>query len=141
LLPAILLGGLVALRTTTKTFQARGFELFLEFDLVSHFKNFDSIEKKLTGLSGKLPRMNRYPGRNSVLICNNAQIHRGKRVKELCCQSGVHLMFLLPYCPELNLIELGFGAIKTSLQSLQVLSRDTNPQWETQKSAANIFNA
>jgi hypothetical protein len=94
LLPAILLGGLVALRTTTKTFQARGFELFLEFDLVSHLENFDSVEQKLTGLSGKLPCMNRYPGRNSVFICNNTQIHRGKRVKELCCRSGVHLMFL-----------------------------------------------
>jgi hypothetical protein len=82
-----LLGGLVDLRTTTKTFQAGGFELFLEFELVSHFENFDSIEKKLTGLSGKLPRMNHYPGRNLVLICNNTQIHRGKRVKELCRQS------------------------------------------------------
>jgi transposase len=50
-------------------------------------------------------------------------------------------MFLSPYCPELNPIELEFGAIKTSLRSLQVLSRDTNPQWETQKSAADIFTA
>jgi hypothetical protein len=36
-----------------------------------------------------LPRMNRYPDVNSVLVCDNATIHRSDRVHELCNQAGV----------------------------------------------------
>jgi len=119
LLPAITIGGLVALTTTTETFKRPQFEHFLEFDLI--------------------PRMNPYPGKNSVLVCNNATIHRGDRVKELCKQARIHILFLPPYCPELNPIELGFGAIKSHLRGTQVLSRTLDPRWEIRKAAAHIF--
>lgn len=46
----------------------------------------------------------------------------------LCCMysdrlggSGVHLVYLPPYCPELNPIELGFGILKSRLRRTQLL--------------------
>ena len=120
LLPAISLNGLVALTTTSETFQGEKFEHFLEFDL--------------------LPRMNRYPGVNSVLVCDNAMIHRGARVKDLCNAAGVRIIYLPPYCPELNPIELCFGAIKTQLRLTQSLSYVPDTEWEIRRVTGEIID-
>ncbi|OAV86125.1 hypothetical protein PTTG_30067 [Puccinia triticina 1-1 BBBD Race 1] len=121
LLAAISMDGLVALTTTAKTFNGRKFEHFLEYDL--------------------LPRMNRYPDYNSVLVCDNATVHQGKRVRDLCKAAGVWLLFLPPYCPELNPIKLGFAAIKQNLQASQVLNNAINPEWEIRKVTGELLTA
>ncbi|KNZ44986.1 hypothetical protein VP01_85g1 [Puccinia sorghi] len=63
LLPAISMGGLLALTTTMETYQQPKFGWFLEFDLI--------------------PRMSPYPGKNSVLVCNNSTIHQAPHPTDL----------------------------------------------------------
>ena len=89
----------------------------------------------------QLPRINPYPNFNSVLVCDNAAVHRGKRVRDLCKTAGVQLLYLPPYCPELNPIEIGFAAIKSHLQASQVLNNAIDPDWEIQKVAGKLLTA
>ena len=119
LLPAISIDGLLALTTTFDTFTGQKFKHFLEFNL--------------------LPQMNRYPNVNSVLVCDHAAIHRGKHVRELCNAAGIQVLFLPPYCPELNPIKLCFASIKQDLRASQILNRKNDPEWEIQQAAAKIM--
>ncbi|KAI7950035.1 hypothetical protein MJO28_008856 [Puccinia striiformis f. sp. tritici] len=121
LLPAISITGMVSLTTTFENFNARKFEHFLEYDL--------------------LPRMNRYPDINSVLVCDNATWHRGQRVPELCEAAGVQLMYLPPYCPELNPIELAFAAVKQQIRYSRILERTNDPEWEIRRVTGEIMTA
>ena len=82
--------------------------------------------------------MNRYPDFNSVLVCENARIHRGRRVQSLCDNAGVLLVYLPPYCPELNPIELCFAAMKQHLRRTQVLTTTLDPEWELRSTFARL---
>lgn len=55
----------------------------------------------------KLP----YPS-NTILLLDNCSIHKTKMVKEVAMLKGYILMFIPPYSPEFNPIELVFGFIK-----------------------------
>jgi transposase len=66
----------------------------------------DWLEQKV------LPQCNPYPGPRSVLIMDNASIHKSDKVQELCNIAGVLREDLPPYCPEFNPIEATFGDIK-----------------------------
>jgi putative transposase len=48
----------------------------------------------------------------SVLIMDNAPIHRKTRIKELVEAAGHQVLFLPKYSPDLNDIEHDFGALK-----------------------------
>lgn len=50
--------------------------------------------------------------RESVLIMDNAPIHRKSRIKQLVADSGHEVMFLPRYSPDLNDIEHDFSALK-----------------------------
>lgn len=52
------------------------------------------------------------PGRRSVLVMDNASIHRSKRIQELYDAADVDLVFLPPYSPDFNPIEATFGDLK-----------------------------
>ena len=65
-----------------------------------------------------LPEMMPYPLPYSVLVMDNAQIHAPEPLYALCAQKGVRLVFLPPYCPHLNPIEIAFGLTKKRLRSL-----------------------
>ena len=49
---------------------------------------------------------------NSVLIMDNASIHKSAEVRALCDEFGVHLEFLPPYSPDYNPIEESFAELK-----------------------------
>lgn len=66
----------------------------------------------LTDLALQLPHMNRYPAVNSILVCDNTKIHCGGKIQGLCDDAGVMLIYLPPYFPELNPIDLCFAAMK-----------------------------
>jgi transposase len=66
----------------------------------------DWLEQKV------LPQCNPYPGPRSVLIMDNASIHKTARVQELCDAAGVQREDLPLYCPEFNPIEATFGDLK-----------------------------
>ena len=48
--------------------------------------------------------MNAYPGQYSVLVLDNASIHKGQRLCNLCDEKGIRLEFLPPYSSDYNLV-------------------------------------
>lgn len=66
-----------------------------------------------------LPRMNAYPNPNSIIVLDNVSFHRNLMFRALCRAHGVKLMYLPPYSPHLNIIELLFNAIKACLKKYQ----------------------
>jgi transposase len=59
-----------------------------------------------------LPLCTPFLGRNSVLVMDNASIHKSKRLVKACYQAGVLLQYLLPYSPDFNPIKESFGNLK-----------------------------
>ena len=55
---------------------------------------------------------------SSVLILDNAPIHRQNRVREIASQNGHQVKFLPKYSPDLNKIEHDFAALKKRRQYL-----------------------
>ena len=71
-----------------------------------------------------LPHCTPYPGPRSVLILDNAAIHKSTRLRELYKQHGVLLKFLPPYSPDYNPIEATFKDIKAWIRRNQRLAKD-----------------
>jgi transposase len=59
-----------------------------------------------------LPNCSPYPGKMSVLVMDNASIHKNPRLREICDNAGVLLVFLPPYSPDFNPIESTFKDLK-----------------------------
>jgi len=54
----------------------------------------------------------RWPEPKSVLIMDNASFHHTDRIRELCSNAGVKLLYLPPYSSDLNPIEEFFAELK-----------------------------
>ncbi|KNE91370.1 hypothetical protein PSTG_15235 [Puccinia striiformis f. sp. tritici PST-78] len=119
LLPGISFFGLLAVTVTNQTVKRPQFQHFLKYSL--------------------LPRMNRYPGINSCLVMDNARIHRGGQVAELCEAAGVRLVYLPPYTPELNPIELCFSQVKARLRRTQALVNAADPEWAIESTTYRVI--
>src|SRR6267154_3269076 len=110
ILPALSLDEIIAIEVLDRPFTAATFNKFIE---------------------GLLDQMNPWPQRNSVIVMDNASIHKfeelelmiknryvtehiGLKKKILTCVGirGMHLVFLPAYSPDLNPIEEAFSAIK-----------------------------
>ena len=85
--------------------------------------------------------MNPYPAVNSILVMDNAAIHRGARVQRLCRDAGVRLVYLPPYCPELNPIEVCFSQVKSNLRRTQALVNSTDPTWVIRRTTHDVVSA
>jgi transposase len=59
-----------------------------------------------------LPHCGRWPQPHSVLVMDNASFHYTERIKQLCTNAGVKLVYLPPYSPDLNPIEEFFAELK-----------------------------
>ncbi|KAI2669605.1 transcriptional regulator family: Helix-turn-helix [Penicillium roqueforti] len=59
-----------------------------------------------------LQHCNRWPAPKSVLIMDNASFHRTEKLQQMCSDSGVKLVYLPPYSPDLNPIEEFFSELK-----------------------------
>jgi len=46
--------------------------------------------------------MNAFPGRYSVLVLDNAIIHKSTHLEDICREKGVRLEFLPAYSPDFN---------------------------------------
>jgi len=55
-----------------------------------------------------LPRL--LPG--SVLVLDNASIHKGGRIEQLAARAGCRVLYLPPYSPDMNPIELIWSFVK-----------------------------
>ena len=78
----------------------------------------DFVEHKV------LPYCNPRPGPCSVLVLDNASIHKSPRLKELCDAYGVMLEFLPPYSPDFNPIEATFHDLKAWIRRNNQLASD-----------------
>ena len=56
--------------------------------------------------------MNPYLGKNSVLVMDNAKIHHDEEMIDLIKRIGCSVLFLPPYSPDYNPIELAFSTMK-----------------------------
>ena len=63
-----------------------------------------------------VPHLNPWPLPRSIVIMDNAKIHMFKELEETVHQCGAKLIFLPPYSPELNPIEIAFGQLKRWIQ-------------------------
>jgi len=63
-----------------------------------------------------LPKMNPFPGPNSILVMDNASWHKNPAVGALCRDHGVLLWYLPPYSPDFNPIEAFFGDLKAFIR-------------------------
>lgn len=57
-----------------------------------------------------------WPESKSVLIMDNASFHHSERIKQMCADAGVKLLYLPPYSPDLNPIEIFFGRLKAFIK-------------------------
>jgi len=57
--------------------------------------------------------MNPYPGKNSVLVMDNAKIHHNEEMINVIKSVGCRVLFLPPYSPDFNPIELAFSTLKS----------------------------
>ncbi|EHS64526.1 uncharacterized protein PGTG_22314 [Puccinia graminis f. sp. tritici CRL 75-36-700-3] len=121
ILPAISINGIIALKVRDDTYTGIKFEHFLKWTL--------------------LPRMNKYPSPNSVLVCDNARIHRGRYIEAICDKFGVRVIYLPPYCLELNPIELCFANVKSHLRRTQALSVTDQPEALIHRACVKVMTA
>ena len=91
--------GLLDFYTTTGTVDSERFLYFIEHALVPHLQPFN----------GTNPR--------SVVIMDNASIHRQSSAVAAIQSTGALLHFLPPYSPDYNPIELTFSKVKSVLKS------------------------
>ena len=90
----------------------------LSLDGILHL---DIVENAVTGaafrhfVEGLLPHMNKWPLPNSVLVVDNTSIHKVDGICKLVEASGMRLMFLPAYSPDLNPIKLTFSSVKVWL--------------------------
>ena len=63
--------------------------------------------------------------RGDVIVMDNLSSHKRKTVRELIESVGARLVFLPPYSPDLNPIELIFAKVKQLLRSLACRTRET----------------
>ena len=130
-------------RASRHEFQFRGAKYSilpaLSLDGILHL---DVIKNGVTGaafrrfVEGLLLRMNKWPLPNSVLVVDNASIHKVDGIRELVEGSGMRLMFLPSYSPDLNPIELTFSSVKAWLRA----NRD-RVNWEMESENGSVYNA
>ncbi len=81
-----------------------------------------------------------------VVVMDNLSSHKRARTRELIESAGAELVFLPPYSPDLNPIEMIFAKVKQLLRSLACRTRDA--LWQamqavldqvTQSDASNCF--
>ena len=54
--------------------------------------------------------------KKSVVVMDNASFHRKKQLHEIAARHGVYILFLPPYSPDLNKIELSWANLKRWLK-------------------------
>lgn len=103
LLPALSTSGVIYARLVEGSFTTEHFRSFIE---------------------GLLDRMDQTMDVGSYVIMDNARIHKDESIRNLIEGRGYHIMFLPPYSPDFNPIELAFSAIKAYVRRAGVLGRD-----------------
>ena len=86
----------------------------LHLEVVKNAITGDDFRRFVQGL---LPCMNKWPLPYSVLVVDNASIHKVEGIREMVEEHGTRLLYLPAYSPDLNPIELAFSNIKAWLRA------------------------
>jgi DDE superfamily endonuclease len=62
-----------------------------------------------------IPKLNPWPLPRSIVVIDNAKIHMYEELAAAVHQCGAILLYLPPYCPHLNPVEIMFGRLKSWL--------------------------
>lgn len=63
-----------------------------------------------------LPLCGRWPEPKSVLVIDNASFYYTDRIKQMCNEAGVKLVYLPPYSPDFNPIKEFFAELKAFIK-------------------------
>ena len=63
-------------------------------------------------------------GPGDIVICDNLSSHKGTEAAQLIADKGATLLFLPPYSPDLNPIEIAFAKLKQLLRKAGERTRD-----------------
>ena len=63
-----------------------------------------------------LKHCGKWPEPKSVIVMDNASFHHSDRIKDMCANAGVKLVYLPPYSPDLNPIEEFFSELKAFIR-------------------------
>ncbi len=74
-----------------------------------------------------------------IVILDNLSSHKGQEAISIVEQCGAKMLFLPPYSPDLNPIELVFAKLKTLLRKAQERSRDA--LWDRTGQLLDLFPA
>jgi transposase len=74
-----------------------------------------------------------------VVILDNLSSHKGTRTRQLIEAAGATLLFLPPYSPDFNPIEMIFSKIKQLLRSMACRTREA--LWNTMQSVLDRVSA
>jgi hypothetical protein len=100
ILPAYTLDGYLSYELFQGSFTAERFNNFVRNQVLPHMAPFEPGGRRL-----------------SVLVLDNARIHRTHELEDMCAEAGVRLEFLPPYCPDFNPIEASFHGIDSTSES------------------------
>jgi transposase len=62
--------------------------------------------------------------RGQIVVMDNLQVHKMKRVKELIEEAGAEVLFLPPYSPDFSPIEEAFSKVKGILRRIGARTRE-----------------
>lgn len=100
--------------TNNSVLPAMSMDGILHFDVLENAITSDNFRSFVQGL---LNHMNKWPLPNSVLVVDDASIHKAACIRELVEECGARLLYLPPYSPDLNPVELAFPTIKKWLDT------------------------
>lgn len=106
ILPALSVDGYLSYLIYQGSITAEIFELFVEQQV--------------------LPHCTPYPRPRSILVLDNASIHKSVRLRNLCEEYGILLVFLPPYSPDFNPIEATFKDLKAWVKRNYRLAEEFN---------------
>ena len=93
--------------STMASFDMNGFIDW--YSITGTFKGNDFLDAVELAV---LPYLQAYPGPRSVIILDNASIHKKQAFIDAVAAKGAFVLWLPPYCWHLNPIEEGFGAVR-----------------------------
>lgn len=96
LLPALTTEGLLDLRVYRGSTDRRGLIVWLRRNVI--------------------PKMNRFPGKHSVLVMDNTTWRHGPDLDALRDEFGIRIIYLPPYSPDFNPVEGYFGDVTVALR-------------------------
>lgn len=63
-----------------------------------------------------LKHRGKWPEPKSVIVMDNASFHHSDRIKGMCADAGLKMLYLPPYSPDFNPIEEFFSELKAFIQ-------------------------